>query len=310
MQYTIFIEELKRKFSYSDKLVRTLDKIFPMLVSYYGKEHLESIKEALSNTKIIECNSYQTVPIALKEVLPDGNISCDASSGGIYASSPKIVYYPVISSYVIPKVSRYIILSHTYNLDAISGLSFLTEQLCRLVRSYNNEYQLNGDHLLVNNGICRKNYLLKQESYGVTSNLVKTENFGLEEGFVSYDTENIVSMIVNDNYHHFSCEFGKKIASIIYKNLKLKDIVLSSLFSKDIDMLTSTYDVMDGLFSNLSALVDQGYELEQKSLRMDITRQEKIELRKELSLIIDMIAQNMSFYLKSIKKETPKNLGS
>lgn len=310
MQYAIFLEKLKRKYSYSEKLSRALDKIFPVLVSYYGREHFEYIKEAFNNTKIIECNSYQTIPILLEQLLPDEKISSDASLGGIYVSSPKIMYHPIVSSYIVPKISRYIILSHTYNLDAISGLSILTEQLCRLVRSYSKEYNLSLDTLTCRSGISKKTYKLQNKNDKITNTLVKDEHHGLEEGFVSYDTEKIVSMIVNDKYHHFSCEFEKKMAYILYETLDFKKNILDSVFTKDFYSFISTFDVQEGLFFQLSSLIDQAYELEQKSLNVGTTKEEKIIIKEQMSEISSKVVENLTIYLEERKKEPSKNLGS
>jgi len=309
MQNKIFLEKLQQQYSYSEKLMHALEKIFPILVSYYGKEHQEMIERALYHTRIVECNSYQTIALVLKDLLPSFTFSFDPSVGGVYVSYPSIAYSSVVSSYIISNVSRLIVLSHTYNLDAISGLSILTEQLCRLIRSFPFEYRLAGNELLQKSGICCSKYLLEQKNDQVVSVLVSKDHCGFEEGCVSYDTERIVSLLVKDTYHHFSAEFEKKIAFVFYDYLRFEKILLASLFSPDFTVFFEQYH--SGSFSKLSSMIDQAWSLEKEGLQMNVSKDEKMEINQKLLVLSDRIVQNISFYLETQKKRNAsKNLVS
>ena len=56
-----YIEQLKIKYNYDDKTINALTKIIPALIDYYGIEYEDTILKAINDTKIICCNSYQTI---------------------------------------------------------------------------------------------------------------------------------------------------------------------------------------------------------------------------------------------------------
>lgn len=60
-----YFDKLKDKYNYDEKTIRALASIIPNLIDYYGNEEL--VLKAILNTKILPCNSYQTINKVAKE---------------------------------------------------------------------------------------------------------------------------------------------------------------------------------------------------------------------------------------------------
>ena len=89
-----YIEQLKIKYNYDDKTINALTKIIPALIDYYGIEYEDTILKAINDTKIICCNSYQTISKIKEEekLTPKiGNTQLkDIESEGSYISNIEI----------------------------------------------------------------------------------------------------------------------------------------------------------------------------------------------------------------------------
>ncbi len=302
----LFIETLQNKFNYDEKTTRAIKKIFPSIIKYYGKEYEDIIKNSLKETRIISCNSHETINILVNK-LTKININNEKSlikenlnsTSGIYLSIPIIKYDMLLKTYVIEKTDRYIILSHTYNLDSARGLAALTHNICHLIKSYKNEYSLNNNILTKKIGISRETYIIETREEQIYMELLKDENVGLEEGFTSLDEEEILKLILNDNYETFDYDNTKKIAICLKQKLSLKKSIEEAEINSNIDTFINTYSIE--LFRELSYLADSSASLEDKKNNYNITKEDQIDINKELKYIIDKLTLNMTTYLKMKK---------
>ena len=209
-----FFDKLRNKYNYDDKTMNALAKIVPCIVDYYGEEHEFLILEAVLNTKIIACNSKQTIS---KVIAGSGLTEFVGGSSlydidlkkqeSVYVPSVKVIYNEEINSYVIDKIDRIIVTSHTFNYDSPKGLEVLTHALCHLVKSYKDEFKIDENMLSIRSGIA---YEKRKIMYGDEISLDFVSNFGngLEEGFTildsykcyDYDSIYMIAYILKEKY--------------------------------------------------------------------------------------------------------------
>lgn len=305
MEDISFLNTLKMKYNYSDKLMTALDKIIPKLIAFYGDEYEELIKKAISSTIIIECNSYQPLSVVIdglnivKENKEKSLIKENLKlAGGIYLADPVIVYDELLKNYIIKDVKRYIILSHFYNLDSPRGIATLTHELSKLIRSFHNEFRIDDDILTTRSGFKIEKKQIRKTDEGLELYLLSEENTGLELGVNSYEEECITSSVINDKYSSFDYNLPKKTAFILYERLGLKnEILLTSILGSD--TLKDKYDVRPSLFEDLSLLLDQTLVLEEQNHNIDLTKGEKEQLKEQLININQEIGNNIIFFISA-----------
>lgn len=224
-----FFNKLQDKYNYDEKTMNAIRKILPCLINYYGNEHSDLILEAILNCEIVPCNSYQTISKVKKEKELSkftgesliGDIDLKRGDG-VYFSNPKISYDEMTNTFNIDEVSRVIITPHTYNYDSPKGLEVLTYALCKLVKSYKNEYRIDENVLVKRYGISKeeRNILKSDEIY---LDFKSEEGKGLEEGFTIYDAEQIVSLILFDNYEFHDYKSVYTVSIILKNKFNLQD---------------------------------------------------------------------------------------
>ena len=309
MEDVSFLNTLKMKYDYSDKLMVALDKIIPKLILFYGNKYEKLIKKAISSTVIIECNSYQSLSSIIDmlnvtkenkdKALSKENLKLLSS---IYIADPVIKYDEMLGNYVISDVKRYIILSHFHNLDSPRGLATLTHELVKLIRSFSGEYHLDNDILYKREGlkVSKKKITKSDDKNGVKLVLLNELNTGLELGINSYEEEAITSLVIGDKYETFDYDLPKKVAFILYQRLNLKDIAIASALLGD-DSLKNAYDIEEGLFISLAKFVDMAVIYEDENHNLDITKAQKEELEKSLKGLGQEIGNNLIFYINALK---------
>lgn len=225
-----FLDKIKDKYNYNEKIVNALAKIIPSLLQFYGYEHSEVILEAIFNCEIIPCNSYQTISKIKKEKELSkftgetliGDIDLKRAEG-VYISSPKVSYSEIENTFNIDDISRVIVTSHTYNYDSPKGLEVLTYAICKLVKSYFNEYVIEENKIIKRYGISIEERMILKEENDIYLDFIKETGKALEEGFTIYDAEQIVSMILMDNYEFHDYKTVYAIASILKHKFNLYD---------------------------------------------------------------------------------------
>lgn len=307
MEDISFLNTLKMKYDYSDKLITALDKIVPKLIAFYGQEYESIIKKAISSTQIIECTSYQPISSILpvlnltkqkkeKELIKE-NLKAMAS---VYIADPVIIYDELLQSYIIKDVKRYIILAHFHNLDSPRGLATLTHELSKLIRSYQNEFKISNDTLTQKTGFKISTKKITKEQDKTVLHLQSEENVGLEIGINSYEEEKITSLVINDKYETFDSETPKKVAFILYERLGLKEEMINQALTSSMS-LTQRYDIRPDLLEELSTLVDEVAKEEEKNSDINVTKEEKEQIKEKINKINRQIGDNIIFYISANK---------
>lgn len=302
MHIDVFLDELKNKFNYDTKVITALYKIIPNLIKYFGIEYSDLIKSALLDCEIINCSSRETINMIKKDktsfkIIEDNSLIKEEDNTGVYYSLPIIKYDTNIDTYVISMVKRYIIISHTYNLDSARGIAILTHNICHLIKSFYGEYKINDNILIRRSGLRYDKYMVDVLDGEIVLTLLSDINVGLEEGINSLDEESILKLILDDSYETFDYQNTKYIGLCLKNKLNLKKVIEDSQLLGDISIFIDSYGLKE--YESLSYLADQSCELEDKRNNYDITREELININKEISYIIPNIVDNMTIYLSN-----------
>lgn len=297
-----YLNKLKQKYNYNQKTINALAKIMPCLITYYGEEHETLILNALFDCEIIPCNSYQTISKINKEKQqtklvgesPIGDIDLIRGEGS-YLSNISIKYNEMSNSYIIDNISRTIATSHTFNYDSPKGLEVLTYALCKLVKSYQNEYQVEENNLIKRSGISTETRRIVNNNE-IYLELIKDEGKGLEEGFTIYDTEQIVSLVLTDKYKCYDYDSISTIANILKEKFNLLDEINDFEITGNIDKWKKLIE------EGLEIKSDECFLLEHEMF-ISMFRQEKDELAKKISqtLASDIYSHLIKIYQKKQK---------
>lgn len=277
-----YLNELDSFYSYDIRTKNALKKIIPCMIKYYGSEYENIILSAIRDCEIIHCDSFQTISKVLNSNDLNDTFYDLKSNDGIYLSKPDIVYDDVNNEFVVKDINRKIVVSHTYNFDSPKGLEVLSLQLCSLVKSYYKEYIIHDNILQKNNGLAVTNQKINYNDGNISLEFLDSSNYSLEEGMNYYDTERIVSDVLNDKYKCYGFDSIYSIAMILKEKYKLKSIINRAEILKDILTLKKIYNVDSDDFDKLSVLTDNCYELEEKMIVYSMTREEKDKIRAEL----------------------------
>lgn len=306
-----YFDKLKDKYNYDEKTIRALAKIIPNLIEYYGEENEELILKAILDTKIIPCNSYQTInKIATENKLtlitgaPQMEDIDLKRNEGAYISSVEISYNEITNSYNIDKINRVIATSHTFNYDSPKGLEVLTYALCKLVKSYQDEYQIDENILKKRYGICEEIYQIVNDNNKIYLENKEDKNKGLEEGFTLYDTERIVSLTLADDYKCYDYHTIYTIADVLKNRFKLESKINKDELNgniKDFD------DLCNNKMDELSKKSNECLKLEEEMF-LSMIREDKDELARAINkkLTGDVFHILMHIY-EGNKKEAIKN---
>lgn len=227
-----YLDTLKEKYNYDDKVIRALLRIVPCIIDYYGEEYEELVLNAILSCEIIPCNSKQTISKLKKEnsISLKNGVSEVASievkgSESSYISDIKISYKEENNKYVIEDIKRKIVTSHTYNYDSPKGLEVLTYGLIKLIKSYQNEFTIDENVLIKRTGLEIEKRQIIKDGEDIYLNLLSHEGHGLEEGLNIYDTSKVVSLSLLDDYKCYDYDSIYTIAKILKENFDLKDIL-------------------------------------------------------------------------------------
>lgn len=299
-----FFSKLRDKFNYDDKTMKALYMIVPALIEYYGKDYEEIILSSIYDCEIIPCNSHDTISKVLNKhkltPLVGGTMVSDVDlkrSESVYCPNVKVSYDKDSNKYNIDKTDRVIITSHTYNYDSLKGIEILTHALCHLVKSYNNEFEIEENVLNIRNGI---GYEKRKIIYGDDISLELMEEYGkgFEEGLTLYDTEKIVSLICKDNYIIYDFNSIYTVAYILKDRFKLKDEINEYELAGDSSSFRNKYG--DDLVDDIGRLCDECL-INENDMFLAFSREDKDKIAEAINkkMSDDVYDKLISFLYKS-----------
>ncbi len=299
-----FLNKLKEKYNYDEKIIKALSMIIPSLIEYYGNNYEEIILSAIFNCEIIPCNSHQTISKVLNKrkltSFVGETIASDIDlrrSESIYVPNVKIIYDENNNTYNIDKVDRIIVTSHTFNYDSLKGLEVLTHALCHLVKSYSNELVIEENVLTIRNGIANEKRKIIYDDNNISLELVSLFGQGLEEGLTLYDVEKIVSLICKDNYRVYDFYSVYTVARVLKDTYKLNSELNDASLLGDFSDFRKKYS--DEILDNISNICDDCVAMENE-MYLAYSREDKDHLA---DLINKKMTDELYNYLVSMYKK-------
>ena len=201
----------------------------------------------------------------------------------------------------IIKLNRKIIISHTFNLDSPKGLEVLILNICRLIKSYNEEYQIDGNTLIHKEGLSKTIKQILKDEEEITLSIQEEKEIGIHIGSLLYDTEQIESIILKDKYNTHQYNYLKLIIKYIKEKIDLKELMTEDEILKD-DALRKIYDKEEN-YEKLSNTIDKCLEKEHDMLMFALNREEKDKLEKEIK---ETLEEEMILELLNLKKQKDK----
>lgn len=306
-----FLEKLREKYKYDNKTIKALSKIIPSMIHYYGEDYEDIILSAIFDCEIISCNSHQTISKVLRErtltkMIGESFVSdIDVKrSESVYFPNVKISYNDKNNSYEIDKIDRVIVTSHTFNYDSLKGLEVLTHALCHLVKSYNNEFIIDENYLVIRSGISsEKRKIIYDEE--IFLDLVSDNCKGLEEGFNLYDTEKIVSSIYKDSYKCYDFDSIYTVASIIKNKYELKKEINDYEIKGDIKAFENKYG--EEVINKLGNICDKCVNLE-NDMYLSFSREDKDKCAQSINKILSEDMYNLLVSIYESRKKVKNQI--
>lgn len=264
-------DELSNKYSYDSKTMNALKRILPALIKYYGREYEPIINEAVLNTKIETCSSYDT----LSSMLGEYNYN-KIDYQNAYYSVPTIIYNEEFNRFEISDIKRFIVIENKYNLDSPKGIEVLTSALVSLVKSYIGEYEIYENELIKTEGFRKEIYKIIYDKVNLVTEFLDEEALGLQKSLNIFDTERIVSDVLKTEYRIYDYSFLQIIGSL------LKDKFGYSYEIKEEELLHKRDFSKRKGFYELCISSDKCLYLEDEMLEETISKENKEKLKKEL----------------------------
>lgn len=220
-----FKNELVNKYKYDEALAESLTIVAESLEDYFGTN---MVYDAIS-----ACN-YMVSNVSLSKthelLLANGlNLSDDLKSKKHY-------YY---SEYDLKRktIKRVIVLPASFNFDNPLSKAHLIENTLKLVFSYIHEFTVSGDILQKREGVMTKLY--KIDNYNL--NELSSIGYGLEEGIVSYCTQEVIRKYFDDEYDERGIDYQRLTSGYLMDHLNLRDLIIKACLTGDSKELENVF---------------------------------------------------------------------
>lgn len=291
------IDNIINKYNYSNELAQFLKDVYSALIDYFGESNEEIIYNALLSCPIISSKNCYDELLKLGLIDIDNNMVTMNDlkiSSGVYESKPKIIHQN--DKFTISSIERAIVIK---DLDVNNKVSKATliHEIGHLVKSYYNEYEIDGNILTFKSGLIEKKYQLEIINEKVQKRLILELGVGLEEGFNSLLEEDIARKIIDPNYQSTGYGLVNGIASNFKKYLSF---FLNAQIYKNKSELISRFGIY---YSDLEILTDKFYQLNLQLLANAFNEFRKQEIIAEI--------QKLQFeeYIPIMKKIMKQGLG-
>lgn len=269
-------ENIIEKHGYSEEFGIYLKPIYEALVAYYQDESI--VYNALLDAKI---DTVDNVYDYLKNhdllesddtLVSEGDLK---RCSGVYQSVPELTFEN--GSYQI-KGARRIVLITDLNPEHKTGT--LIHELCHLIKSYHNEYEIDGDTLISYNGLIERYYKLETENGKVKKTLIKEIGLGLEEGLTSVSEGDISRKVINPEYKQSGYGAVNAIARNFIADSNIFETVKEAELYHDKSPL---YDIFGDSYPKLEDISDRSYKLTLDMFASIFDREKMDELSEELN---------------------------
>lgn len=246
--------ELQNKFGYGPEFAQDLVLAGESIVDHLGVEYESVVFGALASCKIVITEKDETVydrlvkEDMLVQVKDDGTVLTDENikrSGGIGVSKPSISYDG--ENFKIDRVQKMIVLKHGFDANSPYHLGKLIHELYHIVRSYLNEYSIEGSTLIQRSGLAITKDELTVVDGKVTRTFKEELGSGFEEGLTSYDQLCTMRKSYDSAYDVEGYDYLRAVASVVTEHMKLGTTIKEAQTTKNYSSLKSAFDANSDL---------------------------------------------------------------
>lgn len=177
-----------------EKLAYAVSTLYDTLVTEYGEEYQQIILDAILSCKYEIAREYRmdsngkktNTKEDVKAVLKRNNFPLDFISKEDLNKRYVYASYPEIKDKTITNVNRMIVMPDYFNDESPASIGMLVNSINSLVKSYINEYKIDGNFIIRRRGLATYRYDINSHK------LIDSFGFGLEKGLNDYDERAIV----------------------------------------------------------------------------------------------------------------------
>lgn len=261
---------------FKDNYVKeTLYLIVPNLINYYGEKSLNIILDAIRNTTIYVCPTNQPFSNFISNKI---SITLDSyynkvlntellnnKQGIIYEEHPRVIIDEDTKKFRNIGTERKIIFIKDQNNTLARNNTSEELKCATIIRSLVSLIKSNKENNVINNDIKRARFGLHQTIYKLTikgNNVLTTylseTGFGLYNGILEYDTEEIFKNIYGHSLKEQYYPLEKYIVEKIFASKALENAFHEAEITGNIFLLRTCFDKIyyDGAFDKLIQLTD------------------------------------------------------
>lgn len=274
------VDSIIKKFGYDSRIAISLKNIYPYLVTYFHDEKL--VFDVLNNTPIHLCEDLYEVleKENMLDAYNEGHITRDdlKNAFGGHMTSEKFSYNSENNSFALSE-SRSIIGLNTSTIPSPKLDETLAHEICHAIKSYYNQYKIEGNTVTQYSGLKKTVYNLSLEDGIVKMSEGHAIGYGFEEALNEWATEKICSMMKGQDYTSTDYVITKYYASGLfgYGVEGLDNIIFEAQMTHDDSKL---YEIFGEGYSEFLKILDNVNRIENQYV--DCNEIEKQAVKKEL----------------------------
>jgi hypothetical protein len=299
------MDKLVATYHYSPEMRALLFKIITCMIEQYGEDKKDIILKALEDCPIIICDKGENIyDLLVKHEQIDHTGDTIVSEGdlkrasGVYSSNANIIYDESSNSYKITSIKRILGLSSYFDIKNTSSIANLVHEIGHLVKSYIDEYKIEGDVLIARDGLIETKYKLSLVDGKVSKKVIEEKCVGIEEGTNSLDELEIINNHFDEYYKIHGYGVVTEIGKIVANKFELKKDIHNAQFYAQKSDLIDKYNnkACDNSFERLESLTDELVKLEYKRFSYIFDTPKMNETTAIISEQIDKIKNVLNEY--------------
>lgn len=307
--------------NFQDKYVKkTLYFTIPYLITYYGEKYLNYILDAIRNTTIYVCPTNQPLSNFISNKIGINldshynkslNPNLNNRQGIIYEEHPQVVYNEDTKEFQNKGTERKIIfikeqsttLTRNNNAEELKCATII-RGLISLIKSNVSNNVIRDDTKRTRFGLHQTLYKLTAKDDDVETIYLSETGFGLYNGILEYDTEEIFKRIYGYPLKEHFYPLEKYIIEKIFSSNALKNAFHEAEITGNIFLLRNCYDRIygDGAFDRLIQLTDFLNDTDYKRLQENYDKAVE-EINEYFNSIMGKGVEEINKYFNSLMKK-------
>lgn len=271
------IEKLIEKYNYPADLANFLRDLYPWLIEYFGSDKKDIIDATLLDTPIFtNTNSYDTVKkygdLENLGMVKEGDLK---RSSGVCSFDVDLVYEN--GEYKISNYKRAV--SVAGDISASHVKSGLIHEICHAIKTYYNNFIVDGDILIERSGLIVRKSKLTYVAGQVKKKLLAEYNVALEEGLTALAEEWLDRKVIAPDYETKGYGLIAQMARNVVDGLDcLPELISAEIYKTDVDFIPE--------YEKLMAISDLIYQKNLKLFESIFDKEQFDKINTELQNII------------------------